>query len=116
MHSGWDFGQFPMIFDDIPDDMHRASDMRRMENLTPPLDSASPKVMEMNPMRVEPERYHTRVKPQTWSPGEVSGDSRRTAYRPHLTSSLISYTHRRTIVVDSNGGRPVTGDSHNTVI
>ena len=63
MPSGWDFGRFPTIFDDAPDDMHCASDMRRVENLTPPLDSAGPKVMETNPMRVEPGRYHTRVKP-----------------------------------------------------
>ena len=56
-----------MIFDDVPDDMRRASDMRRMENLTLPLDSANPKVMETKPMRVEPDMCHTRVKPQTWS-------------------------------------------------
>ena len=42
--------------------MHRASDMPHVENLTHPLDSAGPKVMEMNPMRVEPDWCHTRVK------------------------------------------------------
>ena len=89
MASGWDFGQFPTIFDDVPDDMHRASDMPHVENLTSPLDSANPKVTEMNPMRVKPEWYHTRVKPQTWSPGEVSGDYRRTAHRPRLTHHHI---------------------------
>ena len=64
MPIGWDFRQFLTLSDNFPDDMHRASDMRRMENLTPPLDSANPKVMEMNPMRVEPGRCHSRVKPQ----------------------------------------------------
>ena len=44
MPSGWDFRRFPTIFDDVPDDMRRASDMRRMENLTHPLDSANPKL------------------------------------------------------------------------
>ena len=67
MPSGWDFERFPTIFYDIPDDMHRASDMRCMENLTYPLDSANPKVTETNPMRVEPDRCRTRIKPQTWS-------------------------------------------------
>ena len=38
MPSGWDFGRFPTIFDDVPDDM------RRMENLTHALDSANPKL------------------------------------------------------------------------
>ena len=65
MPSGWDFGRFPTILDDVPDDMHCASDMRHVENLTLPLDSAGPKVMETNPRRVEPERCHTQVKPQT---------------------------------------------------
>ena len=89
MPSGWDFRQFQTISDEVPDDMHCASDMRHVENLTLPLDSAGPKVMETNPMRVEPDRYHTRVKPQTWSPGEVSGDFRRTAHRPRLTHRHI---------------------------
>ena len=56
-----------MIFDDVPDAMRRALDMRHVENLTHPLDSANPKVMETNPMRVEQDRCHTRVKPQIWS-------------------------------------------------
>ena len=89
MPDGCDFGQFPTIFDDVPDDMHCASDMRCMENLTTPIDFASPKVMETNLMRVEPDWYHTRVKPQTWASGEVSGDSRRTAHRPRLTRRHI---------------------------
>ena len=67
MPSGWDFERFPTIFDDVPDDMRRASDMRHMENLTHPLDSAGPKVMETNPRRVKPDRYHIRVNPQIWS-------------------------------------------------
>ena len=67
MPSGWDFGRFPTIFDNVPDDMRHASDMRRKENLTHPLDSAGPKVMETNPRRVKPDQYHTQVKPQTWS-------------------------------------------------
>ena len=82
MGTGWDFGRFPTIFDDIPDDMHRAPDMRHMENLTTPIASASPNVMERYIQRVEPDRYHTQVKPQTWTPGEVSSDFRRTAHRP----------------------------------
>ena len=65
MPSGWDFGRFLTISDDVPDDMRRASDMRHMKNLTHPLDSASPKVMETNPRRVEQDRCHTRVNPQT---------------------------------------------------
>ena len=40
-------------FEDVPDDMHRDLDIRHMENLTPPLDSANPKVMETNPRRVK---------------------------------------------------------------
>ena len=47
--------------------MHCASDMRHMKNPTHPLDSANPKAMETNAMRVEPDRCHTRVNPQTWS-------------------------------------------------
>ena len=62
MPSGCDFGRFPTIFDDVPGDMHCASDMPHVENLTPPLDSANPKVMEMSPMRVKPD--HTRGKPK----------------------------------------------------
>ena len=98
--------------------MHRASDMPHVENRTLPLDSAGPKVTEMNPMRVEPERCHTRVKPQTWSPGEVSGDSRHTTHRPCLT-----HRHIPDIIHASTNncswlkwGRPVTGDPHNTVL
>ena len=67
MSSGWDFSRFSTIFDDVPDDMRRASDIRHMENLTRPLDSANPKVMETNHMRVEPDWCHTRVNPQIWS-------------------------------------------------
>ena len=63
MPSGWDFGQFPTIFDDVPDDMHCTSDIPHVENLTSPLDSVNPKLID-----------------------------------------------------DSNGGRPVTGDPHNTVL
>ena len=82
MPSGWDFGRFRTIFDDVPHDMHHASDMRRTENLTLPLDSAGPKVMETNPKRVEPDRYHTQVMTQTWAPGGVFSDSRHIAHRP----------------------------------
>ena len=86
MPSGWDFGRFPTIFDDVSDDMRRASDMRHMENLTHPLDSASPKVMETNPKRVEPDRYHTQLNVQMVtldaSTVDPSDPSYRYMYRP----------------------------------
>ena len=44
MPSADDFGRFSTIFDDVPGDMHRASDMRHVENLTHPLDSVNPKL------------------------------------------------------------------------
>ena len=89
MITGWDFGQSPTIYYYVPDDMRRASDICCVENLTCPHDSISSNVMETNPKRVEPDWYHTRVKPQTWSPGEVSGAFRRTAHRPCLTRRHI---------------------------
>ena len=127
MAIGWDFRQFPTIFDDAPDDIHCTSDIRYMVNLTHPFDSASPDVMETNPKRLEPGRHDTLLKPQTWALVEslailnalhtdLSGPSPHLRYHTcidnmTLQSICATYKFNKMISDDANGGRPVTGDT-----
>ena len=91
MPSGSDLGQFPTIFDDAPDDIHRASDMPHVENLTSPLDSAIQKSWKRIPcvsnqigVTLESNLKHgPRVKYLAIL------DAPRTVYLPHLTRRHI---------------------------